>query len=159
MKHFIFALLIFVSAPLLAGDNPTERPFWGTFSGVANFLPTDACVDISPVQTIADAVGKMTHLGKSVLSTSHCTTEDGHAVLGQATMTAANADEVWLTYNAETVFPPPLIIQEIDMVVTGGTGRFDGASGELSGYAYVEFLGFTVPDWPITFVLSGYIVY
>jgi len=160
MKFLIFTLLIIISTPVLAGDNPNERPFWGAFSGVANFMPAAECDAISGIQTIALTDGRMTHLGKSEFSTSHCPTEDGmYALLGEATMVAANGDELSFTYTAETVAPPLSIIQEIDMVITGGTGRFDGASGELSGHVYIDFLGMTTPDWPLKFVLSGYIVY
>ena len=162
MKHLILALLISVSPTVLAGDNPTERPYWGSFSGVANFVFNDVCGPLTgaPFQTVTDVVGKMTHMGKSELFASHCSTPDGgFALYGAATMVAANGHEVSFTYTAETVAPPPFIIQEINMVITGGTGRFDGASGELSGHVYIEFLGFTTPDWPVAFVLSGYIVY
>jgi hypothetical protein len=39
------------------------------------------------------------------------------------------------------------------------TGRFDGATGSLEGMVYIEFLGFEVPNWPLEFVLTGWIVY
>jgi hypothetical protein len=45
------------------------------------------------------------------------------------------------------------------MEVTGGTGRFNGATGELVGHVYVEYLGVDVPDWPVKFILPGFIVY
>ena len=45
------------------------------------------------------------------------------------------------------------------MVITGGTGRFEAATGNLDGMVYIEFLGFSEPSWPLKFVLAGWIVY
>ena len=82
-----------------------------------------------------------------------------HALYGEAILTAANGHQVLFSYTADSIVPPPLIIQSISMVVTGGTGKFEGASGELAGYVFIDFLGTDVPDWPIEFALSGWIVY
>ena len=163
MKRLILVfVLALISPALMAGNNPAERPFWGEFSGVANFPFNGVCELLTgaPFQTVGDLRGKMTHLGKTEFYTAHCAANGGmYALFGSATMVAANGDEVTLTYTATTVAPPPVITQEIDMVITGGTGRFEGASGQLSGHVYIEYLGETVPDWPLQFVLSGFIVY
>jgi hypothetical protein len=78
---------------------------------------------------------------------------------GVATFTAANGDEVWATYTATTVAPPPLIVQEADFIIVGGTGRFEHASGHLWGMVYVTFEGFDDPSWPLRFVFAGTIAY
>jgi hypothetical protein len=163
MKRLVLILLLLMLTPItMAGDNPTHRPFVGTFSGLANFPFVDDCIGLTgvPFQTVAMMIGHMSHLGRTEFETAHCATPDGmYALYGEATMTAANGHEVTFTYTADTIAPPPLIVQAISMVVTGGTGRFEGASGELTGHVYINFLGIGVPDWPIEFVLSGWIVY
>ena len=81
---------------------------------------------------------------------------------GHAVFTAANGDEVWAEYSAITVQGPPvtpIIGQEITVVINGGTGRFEGATGNLEGMVYIEYLGFGEPSWPLNFVLAGWIVY
>jgi hypothetical protein len=102
----------------------------------------------------------MSHLGRTELSTAHCSTLDGSAaVAGEATFTVANGDQLRATYTAVTVAPPPLIVQEIDFVVAGGTGRFENATGWLRGVAYVTFEGFDDPSWPIEFAIAGAVDY
>ena len=43
----------------------------------------------------------------------------------------------------------------MDSFIVGGTGRFEGATGLLTGMVYVTFEGFDDPSWPIEFVLAG----
>ena len=158
--------LALTSMSVIARDtNPHQRPFWGSFEGETTFPFTGACLDLTgvPFETLSQSEGKMTHMGRTGLHTSHCATPDGGAALnGQAVFTAANGDEVWTEYSAITVQGPPatlIIGQEVTMVIIGGTGRFEGATGGLEGMVYIEFLGFGEPSWPLSFVLAGWIVY
>ena len=158
----ILVLVLTATAPVSAGDNPKLRPFNGTFAGEATFPESDVCLDVTgaPWQTLSSSVGRMSHLGLTELSTAHCSTLDGSAaVAGEATFTAANGDQLQATYTAVTVAPPPLIVQEIDFVVVGGTGRFENATGWLRGVAYVTFEGFDDPSWPIEFAIAGAVAY
>jgi hypothetical protein len=154
----ILVLLLTATASVSAGDNPRPRPFNGTFVGEATFPESEACLAVTgaPWQTLSSSAGRMSHLGRTELSTAHCPTPDGSAaVAGEATFTAANGDQLQATYTAVTVAPPPLIIQEIDFVIVGGTGRFENATGWLRGVVYVTFEGYDDPSWPIEFVLAG----
>ena len=163
MQIVLVLVLTLFSTSVIAGDiNLQARPFWGSFEGEASFPFSDACLDVTgaPFQTRSYASGKMAHLGNSTLSTTHCATPDGGAALnGYAIFKAANGDEVWASYFAITVQQPPIIEQEITLVIDGGTGRFENASGSLQGKIYIEFQGFADPSWPLEFVLSGWIVY
>lgn len=145
-----------------ADKQPKLRPFWGNLAGEATFPESEACSEVTgaPWQTLSVTEGKMTHLGRTALSTAHCSTPDGSfAVGGVATFTAANGDQVWATYTATTVAGPPLIVQEADFIIVGGTGRFENASGHLVGMVYVTFEGFDDPSWPLKFVFAGTIAY
>lgn len=164
--RFVMALaLVIASTSVIAkkkDHNPHARPFWGSFKGAVTFPLSDACLDITgvPFQTLSSVKGKMTHMGKTKLFTMHCATPDGGAALnGHATFKAANGDEVWASYFAATIQPPPIIGQEITMVIEGGTGRFESATGNLQGMIYIKFQGFDDPSWPLEFVLAGWIVY
>lgn len=155
-------LVFAVTSAVSTAANPKLRPFKGSFSGEATFPFSDACLDITgaPFQTLTASEGKMTHMGRTQLSTSHCSTIDGSAAVGgEATFTAANGDEIWATYTAVTMAGPPLIVQESSFVIVGGTGRFENATGRLLGMVYVTFEGFDDPSWPLEFVFAGAISY
>jgi len=137
-------------------------PFNGRFAGEATFPESDVCLALTgaPWQTLSSSVGTMSHFGRTELSTAHCSTLDGSAaVAGEATFTVENGDQLRATYTAVTVAPPPLIVQEIDFVVVGGTGRFENATGWLRGVAHVTFEGYDDPSWPIEFAIAGSVAY
>jgi len=174
MKNRTWARVLIVAGIALAaasaasaGETPTARPFWGSVKGETTF-PLEGvgvCDGVAgwwaPVlTTVAGAEGRITHLGLVSYSSTHCPTYDGRAELGSAVFTAANGDEIWATYRADTVFPPPpLVVQEGEYTIFGGTGRFADASGRVRLTAYVTFEGFEDPSWPIEIVVSGTIVY
>lgn len=158
----ILVLLLTASATVSTAANPNFRPFKGSAAGEATFPESDACLDVTgaPWQTLSATEGRISHLGLMELFTAHCSTLDGSAAVGgEATFIAANGDQLWATYTAVTVAPPPLIIQEADFVIVGGTGRFENATGWLRGVVYVTFEGFDDPSWPIEFVVAGAVSY
>jgi len=168
MKRRILACLVMISGLLVAIPTSSSerasvpRPFWGKLTGEATFPFSDACLEVTgvPWQTLSASEGKMTHLGLTALSTSHCSTPDGSAALhGLATFTAANGDQLWTAFTSETVvWPSPpqmLLVQETNHTIVGGTGRFENASGHLSGMVYVIWEGLQDPSWPLEFVLAG----
>lgn len=85
------------------------------------------------------------------------TIKDGHFFI-----VAANGDRINGTYEG-TVIPgtePNQLIGSADWVITGGTGRFENATGTIYATGYV-----TVPDdqealeWSATWVLEGTVYY
>ncbi len=156
-----FALMIGATTVLADDGVAAMRPMWGHAAGEASFPASDACIGISgvPFQTVTEAFGRMTHLGRTEILLSHCATDDGRAVAGVARFIAANGDEIWASYTAYTVAPPPVIVQEAEFTITGGTGRFAAASGRLRATVYVTFQGFEDPSWPIELVFAGTIAY
>ena len=154
--------LLFVATSAIGADKPPKpRPFWGNLAGEVTFPGSEACSGVTgvPFQTVSTTEGKMTHLGRTVAIFTHCSTADGSAAVGgEGTLTAANGDQVWVTYTAITVAPPPLIVQEADVWIVGGTGRFEHASGHLLGMVYVT-AGEIGDPWPIKMVVAGTIAY
>jgi hypothetical protein len=158
-------LLITASGILLAADNQKARPFYGELSGEASFLPNGVCTgpDMLPVETHSISSGQLTHLGRSIMQTTHCPTTTGETVGGKATITAANGDQLTATYYVSTSVPfeniGDVAIQEGLLKITGGTGRFQGASGDLKMTVFVTYQGLADPSWPIQMVLVGKITY
>jgi hypothetical protein len=141
--------LISVSGTVAAKS--AERPIKGTLSGEVNFVPEAGC----PIglKTVSDAVGTLSHLGKTVMHSEHCTPSGDYIALGMMTLTAANGDTVELEYNGFAPFPTPtteIIHVEGDMLIVDGTGRFTDATGgqfdsDWSTFNYIadiEFPGF-----------------
>lgn len=158
----ILALVLVTTASVATAANPNYRPFKGGTAGEVTFPGSEACLGVTGAswQTLSVTEGRISHLGTMNLTTSHCSTLDGSAAVGGvATFTAANGDQLFATYTAVTVAPPPLIIQEADFVIVGGTGRFESATGWLRGMVYVTFEGLEDPSWPLEFAFAGAVAY
>ena len=157
-------LIAMVAAP--AGAKSDERPFKAFMTGEMSWDDTAFdCLGVTgiPVRSYMDATGRVSHLGRSTLTGDHCTptgTEYGESV---ATLVAANGDEVRMDYHGEC---PPLSEVPIGDVLTcsfefdvvGGTGRFDGATGEGSGTLSIVWLG-EVPRTEAWWTWTGTIGY
>jgi len=157
------AVVLMVAVPAAAGK-PTERPIVEDLTGyVIGMQLAPAFPDGNtfggrcsvPSQWISTSAGSgvMSHLGSVSWTLEHCyqlfagTFGDARVVI-----TAANGDRLYGTFDGvmtgETTFMETLI-------VTGGTGRFTGASGAIdetgwfdpdSGYMEVTGVGSIVYD-------------
>jgi hypothetical protein len=120
------ALLVSLAGPVSAGD---QIPFKGTLSGTAVVTP------LSPpfVAVRIDATGSATHLGRFTLVAPHVV--NGATLVGVGTylITAANGDTITadLAGTAVMVEPPNVLAITETATVTGGTGRFAGATGSI----------------------------
>ena len=131
--RFALALLVFstmVTAPI-AGANSV--PFKGSWTGVTvSADPTNFPV----VAVVSDGTGQLTHLGRYFMTSPHTSHVFTGETIGDQIFTAANGDT--LTAYCEG-FPQPQpsgqVVGSLDCEITGGTGRFEGATGE-----YVFFL-------------------
>jgi hypothetical protein len=118
--------------------------------------------------TTIDLQGTAGHLGRVSAVASHCTQIDifttpnpGVFEDGWMVVRGANGDELWLTYTGSFLFTPQggpeTGISRIDfstVTVAGGTGRFAGATGSLTGSAVDHF-----PAGPDIADFAGWIVY
>lgn len=169
MKLSNFVLIIFALFLALATTSATAgnanthtRPFFGTLAGEAEFPLNDNCDGVTgaPWQTLTYAAGKMSHMGRSEYLSAHCSTLDGSALVGgEATIVAANGDEIWLAYTGKTIAGPPIITIIAEHIIIGGTGRFENATGVFTGYVFVTFMGMEAPSMPVEFVFAGMITY
>ena len=166
MKRLLGATLLLVAlmalgvAAAAAGTGGTVRPFKGTLTGFATFLPDPSC----PIglRTNGEGSGTASHLGVVSMTSSHCTPATDLLQGGQMTLVAANGDELYMTYSGTSgPFPPVggVILAPSHNVVVGGTGRFAHATGEADFTVFVTFAGFGVPVWPATWAWDGTIRY
>ena len=152
---------------------PDARPFKAFMTGEMSWeAPAEGCPAIgdppTPVRSHMDATGRVSHLGRSTLTGTHCTPEgiyypDAGQPPSEATLIAANGDNVYLIYHGEC---PPLTSVPLGDVLTcsfefdvvGGTGRFDGATGKGIGALSMVWLG-PVPSTSAWWSWTGTIAY
>ena len=124
------ALAVFTAA---ASAKRVERPFKGCVSGQAVFTPDPASPSPTGLWTDSSAVGHVSHLGLTVMTSRHPTPTGNTITGGDMKLVAANGDEVWIAYSGSAPFPvigvPSTIVVAVDFTIVGGTGRFAHASG------------------------------
>lgn len=151
-----------------AGSTATERPFQGVAVGVTTFADDESCP--FAFRTTAESSGVVTHLGNVEVENGHCfagvdeVTGEGLLEAGVLTLTAANGDVLRGSYSGIAVPAMPenvgdVVVAEIAVSVSGGTGRFVGATGAIDLTAYVTFPGWEEPGWPTRLVFDGWISY
>jgi len=119
-------------SPAAAAKKGTDRPFKAELAGQVTFdlfgpEALDLCGDYLGVLTRTETHGRATHAGKVEASWWHCPVEpDGHDN-GHLTITAANRDQIIVEYVDDGSDPWSFPLQIVD-----GTGRFAGATGELT---------------------------
>jgi hypothetical protein len=120
------ALALTLAGPVSAGD---QVPFKGNLAGTATITPLGGPI----VAVELDATGTATHLGKFRLDAPHIVDQSTLTAVGTYTLTAANGDTLTadLAGTARMVEPPNVIAITETATVTGGTGRFAGATGSI----------------------------
>jgi CBS domain-containing protein len=120
----LVAASVISAAPVAAGE---MVPFRGTWTG-----QTDSATFIAPdiVLVVASGGGEGTHLGRFTMVSPHYTYLATFAIEGTQVFTAANGDTITATISG-TLAPQPdgTLEGTLAGVITGGTGRFAGATG------------------------------
>lgn len=111
-----------------SGSANPPRPFKTRISGTMHIL--GLCADGAGVVAALNGAGNATHLGHVTMSSTICSLGPA-SVHGdfKVTMTAANGDGIFLLLTSTTFSPEGWEINVYD--VTGGTGRFVDADGEI----------------------------
>ena len=148
------ALSLSLTASVEARTGGSDRPWSGSAAGqtwfdVAN--PKDCGAGIT---TRADEPAIATHFGAAFIVMSHCPTGDPADNFADAefALVAANGDAVYGTY-AGTIDEYSEVIGAVGtftvhLTVTGGDGRFEGATGTAVMKAHVIFEGYDDLSWP-----------
>jgi len=115
-----------LASPLAAGD---QVPFQGSLDGVVTHTPIDPLHD----QVDVEATGNATHLGLFMLDIPHIVNHANGTAIGSYEFTAANGDTVFadFTGQATPTSTPGVLYMVETATITGGTGRFAGASGSF----------------------------
>jgi hypothetical protein len=113
--------------PVAAGE---QVPFKGSLEGVVTITP------LTPpfVSVLVEATGNATHLGKFTLEIPHVVDRANGTATGSYEFTAANGDTLSADFTGQatpTATPGVLYIEET-ATITGGTGRFRGATGSFT---------------------------
>ena len=133
MKRFTKIGTLMITLFLLLGTIPVsavERPLALHGSGVATLL-TDESGNLTGA--IATGSGTATHLGQWTVIGNVKYTPDANGVLrssGEATLTAANGDKLQLAIDG--ILDPIAAVDQGLFHIVGGTGRFEGASGDAN---------------------------
>ena len=128
-----FLAVLALVGPAAAGE---QVPFKGSLEGVVTITP------LTPpfVSVFIEATGKATHLGKFTLAIPHIVNRSNGTAIGSYEFTAANGDALFADFTGHsmpTATPGVLYIVEI-ATITGGTGRFAGASGGFTCERYFD---------------------
>ena len=122
----VLTLALAIAAPAAARE---LVPFRGEMSGTATITP------ISPpiVSVLLETSGHANQLGSFTLVAPHTVNQATLTASGTYTFTAADGSTLTATLSgtARVVAPGELSIAE-EGVITGGTGRFEGATGTFS---------------------------
>lgn len=157
-------LLAVVAYGVVAMSSSRQRPFSATsFEYVTEEgeLEGSEC-PAAEVNVVGKGTG--THLGEYTIVRRHCFTPPDHPAFtgsvmhdGTFEITAANGDKLWGTYSGglePTEFGengPVRGILRGNEVITGGSGRFEGAQGKLSSTADYDLVAdegnFTIEGW------------
>src|ERR1043165_4840945 len=123
--------------PLVSSAMAEEQvPFTGVEVGGLTFVSFDF-----PFATIlCTAEGEATHLGHYTVTGNYVVNVLSATETGAFTITAANGDMLFTTTTGHALQPPSLKETVDNVTVTGGTGRFEGATGSWvldSHFAFV----------------------
>ena len=101
-------------------------PFKGTLEGAVAVTPLTPPL----ASVVITASGNATRLGAFTLQVPHTVNFATRTGAGTYTFTAANGDQLTATFTGQAdASQPPIITLEEHATITGGTGRFAGATG------------------------------
>jgi hypothetical protein len=120
----IFAVMG-LAGPAAAGE---QVPFRGRLEGVVTVTP------VNPpfiVDVLVNATGNATQLGQFTLAIPHRVNRANGTATGFYQFTAANGDTLFASFAGQSMpTPTPGVIYIVETAtITGGTGRFVGATG------------------------------
>src|SRR5262249_45932168 len=125
--------------PLLVGNGvfpfardaqPEQARFKGSLEGVVTMTPLDPTFG----SVLGESTGNATQLGQFTLTIPHIVNRANRTAIGSYHFVAANGDTLSATFSGQatpTATPSVLSIVET-ATITGGTGRFAGATGNFT---------------------------
>jgi len=118
------AVVLFVH-PVTAGE---QIPFNGTLAGNVTHTPVDAETNA----VLVEAVGTAAHIGQFAMLSQHHLNTVTRTAAGTFVFTAANGDKIYADFTGRGQPATPGVVAVVETAtITGGTGRFAGASGSF----------------------------
>jgi hypothetical protein len=120
----VFALSL--AGPAAAGD---QVPFKGSLTATATVTP------LTPpfASVLLEGTGNATHLGLYTVEIPHLVNQATRIGTGTYVFTAANGDTLMADFSGQaTLLSPGVLSVAETAVITGGTGRFAGATGRFT---------------------------
>lgn len=130
MRHLVIALalLFTLAGPVAAGD---QVPFKGSLDAVVTITPVTPPI----VSVHIEGTGNATHLGRYTFEMTAVVNQATRTQAGPAmiVLTAANGDTVTAEGSGgQATLVAPGVLSIVDpATITGGTGRFAGATGSF----------------------------
>jgi hypothetical protein len=150
------AVAVTAAAPGGQAGKTVPREISGVMDGRFTFEGPWA----GPWTTSGDVEGTVSHLGLAQMLTTHWT--DGASIWGGAfELVAANGDVISGTYTASGTLSPDwsYVVGMADLTVTGGTGRFAGASGMINAGFLETFDDASFASAGVSWSLNGTVRY
>lgn len=126
----VVVLALIAAAPMTGAESV---PFKGSWTGQT--VSADG-TNFPVVAVVSDGEGQLTHLGRYFMTSPHTSNVFTGETIGDQIFTAANGDRLTaFCVGAPQPQPDGHVVGTLDCNITGGTGRFEGATG-----SYVFFL-------------------
>lgn len=141
LRQSVLACLLILAlvAPCIAGD---QVPFKGNLA-LQNQIPaTNEGCPLGTLRNDSTGGGYLTHMGAVLLNEVVCLNPNNLTFTASFALTAANGDTVNGVVTSGQAFPTsdPNVISVLGhWTITGGTGRFAGATGTGIGTGTVNF--------------------
>lgn len=128
LAHILTIAVVVWTLPLNSAAASEALPIKGSFAGTSSFT-----VNFPIIHASFAGVGQMSHLGRTTYQGELDTLIGPQTATGTITFTAANGDTLTATISGIIPPPDPQGMGEFDLTdtITGGTGRFSGASGSF----------------------------
>jgi hypothetical protein len=147
---FLLGAMAFSGTDAAASGADVQRPLKVSLDFLAVEPTFDCAAGLVPQG--AEGSGRLSHLGTVEISGGQC---NNFATLeftdGFGTYVAANADSIDVTYSGQASLSPVGFDGEGSAAIVGGTGRFEGASGEFD----FTFTTYVAPDGSGRTLLDG----
>ena len=133
-RHMLVVMLIAMGTIGIGANSASaaghQVPFQASYSGTAAF--TSATTALFTGTGIASHLGRSTNVNHITVTGPATSCSGGFANVNRETLTAANGDKLELTGLHDVGCPtrPGVVHGTGDWTVTGGTGRFAGATGQ-----------------------------
>jgi hypothetical protein len=105
-----------------------DVPFKGTLEGTVTVTPLEPPL----ASVVISATGQATDLGRFSLLVPHTVDHSTATAEGTYTFTAANGDVLTAHFTGQAQRTPSVISIVEHAAITGGTGRFEGATGSFT---------------------------